>query len=204
MIAAPLTDSKGHPMRRCARSIAGVAIGLGLALATFARGDEALPGPKVGDTAKEFELTSLSGDSVKLSTLTASSPVVLVVLRGYPGYQCPVCTKQYGAFLAKADAFKAAGAQVAFVYPGPADQLKERAKEFVKGKDYPAHFNLLLDPDFKFTNDYGLRWDAKGETAYPSTFVIGKDGKITFAKVSKTHGGRAEVAEVVKALEATK
>jgi hypothetical protein len=40
------------------------------------------------------------------------------------------------------------------------------------------------------------------ETAYPSTFVIGTDGKVRFAKFSGTHGGRASVEEVMSALEA--
>ena len=116
--------------------------------------------PKVGDEAKDFELTAIGGEKVKLSKLAEKGPVVLVVLRGYPGYQCPLCTKQVGELIGKADEFKKAGAQVVFVYPGPADKLKEKADEFVKGKDYPNHFHILLDPDYAFTNAYGLRWDA--------------------------------------------
>ena len=158
--------------------------------------------PKVGQEAKDFELASLGGgDAVKLSKLTETGPVVLVVLRGYPGYQCPLCTRQFGELLGKAEAFKKAGAQVVFVYPGPANKLKEHASEFVKGKDYPDHFHFLLDPDYKFTNAYGLRWDAKNETAYPSTFVIDAKRKVTFAMISTTHGDRSKVASVLKALE---
>ncbi|HEY1189287.1 MAG TPA: peroxiredoxin family protein [Gemmata sp.] len=158
--------------------------------------------PKVGDEAKDFELGALGGGKVKLSKLTGSGPVVLVVLRGYPGYQCPICSRQFGDFLSQADAFKKAGAQVVFVYPGPAEKLAEKAGEFVKGKDYPAHFSVLLDPDYTFTNAYGLRWDAKNETAYPSAFVLDAKRKVLFAQVSKTHGGRVKVADALKALGA--
>ncbi|MBX9579051.1 MAG: peroxiredoxin family protein [Gemmataceae bacterium] len=158
--------------------------------------------PAVGDQAKDFELTALGGDAVKLSKLTEAGPVVLVVLRGYPGYQCPLCTRQAGEFLGKADEFKAAGAKVVLVYPGPAEKLKERAGEFVKGKDYPDHFQLLLDPDYTFTTAYGLRWDAKNETAYPATFVLDGKRAVRFAKVSTGHGDRAKVADVLKALAA--
>jgi hypothetical protein len=59
--------------------------------------------PAVGDTARDFELTGLGGDKVKLSTFTADGTVVLVVLRGWPGYQCPICTRQSAGFMAKAD-----------------------------------------------------------------------------------------------------
>ena len=158
--------------------------------------------PAVGAEAPDFELMSIGGEKVKLSKLTEKGPVVLVVLRGYPGYQCPLCTKQVGELIGKADEFKKAGAQVVFVYPGPADKLKEKADEFVKGKDYPAQFTLLLDPDYTFTNAYGLRWDAKNETAYPSTFVLDGKRKVTFAKVSTTHGDRSKVADVLAAVGA--
>ena len=157
-------------------------------------------GPKVGDEAKDFELAALGGEEVKLSKVTGGGPVVLVVLRGYPGYQCPICTRQFAEFRGKADEFKKAGAQVLFVYPGPADGLKDKAAEFVKGKDYPAHFTILLDPDYAFTNAYGLRWDAKNETSYPSTFVIDGKRKVTFAKVSTTHGDRAKADDVLAKL----
>jgi thioredoxin-dependent peroxiredoxin len=160
------------------------------------------PGPKVGDEAKEFELTALGGKEQKLSELVKDGSLVLVVLRGYPGYQCPLCSRQAAGFLSKADEFKKAGVRVAFIYPGPSKQLQDKAGEFVKGKDYPDHFQILLDPDYSFTKNYGLRWDEKGETAYPSTFVIGKNRQVTFAKVSTTHGGRVDAAEALKAVAA--
>ncbi len=184
-------------MFRSFRIVLGLVVGLGGAVAVARAAD---PGPKVGEEAKDFELTALGGKATKLSALLKDGPVVLVVLRGNPGYQCPICTKQFGEFVGKGDAFKKAGAQVVFVYPGPSDKLKEKADEFVKGKDYPAHFTFLIDPDYAFTNAYGLRWDAKNETAYPSTFIIEKSRKVSFAKVSTTHGGRAPAADALKAL----
>ncbi len=72
----------------------------------------------------------------------------------------------------------------------------------MKGKNYSVHFILLLDPDYTFTKAYNLRWDAKNETAYPSTFVVDKKMKVTFAKVSKEHGDRAKTADVLKSLAA--
>lgn len=176
-------------------TVVGMCVALGMSSATAAD-----PGPKVGDEVKDFELPVLGGKTAKLSDLVKDGPVVLVVLRGNPGYQCPICTTQFAWFRKNAEDFKAAGVKVFFVYPGPSDMLKEKASEFVRGKDYPDHFIFLLDPDYTFTTAYGLRWDAKNETAYPSTFVIGKDRKVTFAKVSTTHGGRVPAADVLKVL----
>ena len=156
--------------------------------------------PAVGEKALDFELKSLAGETVQLAKLIEEGPVVVVALRGYPGYQCPLCSKQFGSFLDKAEEFAKSKAQVVFIYPGPADKLKERADEFIKGRDFPDYFHLLLDPDYKFTTSYGIHWDEPKETAYPSTFVINGEQKVTFAKVSKTHGGRSKVEDVLKVL----
>jgi len=56
-----------------------------------------------------------------------------------------------------APAFSNAKARVLFVYPGPADIVQTKAEEFTMDKNLPAHFEMLLDPDFAFTNLYGLR-----------------------------------------------
>ena len=92
------------------------------------------------------------------------------------------------------------GPVVLMVYPGPSKGLQEHAAEFVSGKTLPADFHMLIDPDYTFTNAYDLRWEAKNETAYPSTFVIGKDRKVLFSKISKSHGDRAAAEDVLKAL----
>lgn len=157
--------------------------------------------PQVGLPAPDFTLRRLDGAPIQLATLREQGPVVVLVLRGYPGYQCPICNRQVGQFLTKADQFAAAQANVVMIYPGPAAGLQEHAAEFVTGKTLPDRFHLLLDPDYNFTIAYGLRWDAPNETAYPSTFVVDQSGVIKFAKISRTHGDRSSVAEVLAVLQ---
>jgi peroxiredoxin len=156
--------------------------------------------PPVGQKAPDFSLTSVSGTTVKLSELNASSPVVLVVLRGFPGYQCPFCQRQVQDFVDKAQQFSDAGFQVVFVYPGPADTAQGKAGEFLQNKSFPPTFHMLVDPGYQFTELYGLRWDAPKETAYPATFLIDRSGVVYFAKVAKMHGGRTSAAEVIELL----
>lgn len=43
--------------------------------------------PKPGSRAPDFTLKMIGGKPVRLASLTARSPTVLVVLRGFPGYQ---------------------------------------------------------------------------------------------------------------------
>ena len=156
--------------------------------------------PKVGATAEEFRLKDIDGEEQELARLVERGPVVVVVLRGNPGYQCPICSKQVGEFLKRKDDFRRANATVLLVYPGPSADLTLKAKEFKKGKDYPEHFLLVTDPDYAFTNAYGLRWDAPGETAKPATFVVDAERNVRFAKISDSHGGRASAAEALKAI----
>ena len=153
--------------------------------------------PDVKDKAPDFTLNNLQGKPVRLSEETAKGTVVLIVLRGYPGYQCPLCNRQVQEFIKSGPAFAETGAHLLFVYPGPAD----KAEDFLKDKMLPAHFTLVLDPDYAFTNLYSPRWDAPTETAYPSTFIINKSGVVTFAKVSHAHGGRTTPAEILAHLK---
>lgn len=156
--------------------------------------------PAVGDKAPDFALSTMQGKKVRLSEATAKTPVVLVMLRGYPGYQCPLCNQQVHDFLKNAQGFADAKVRVILVYPGPPENLGARAAEFVADKPLPEHFDLLLDPGYEFTNLYGLRWDAPNETAYPSTFLVDQKGVVFFSKISKTHGGRTKAAELIEVL----
>ena len=59
----------------------------------------------------------------------------------------------------------------------------------------------MTDPDYTFTNAYGLRWDAPNETSYPSTFVVDRTSIVRFAQISNAHDGRAKASDVVTALK---
>lgn len=159
--------------------------------------------PKVGDAAPDFTLSGLDGSSAQLSSLAAKDRVVLIVLRGWPGYQCPLCTQQVHDLVTGASDLRKRHVKMVFVYPGPADALKEHAMEFLKNKDWPKDWVFLVDPNYTMVNSYGLRWDAKNETAYPSTFIIERGGKVQFAKISKEHGGRVTRTDLLRALDAS-
>jgi peroxiredoxin len=104
-------------------------------------------------------------------------------------------------FFGKADEFRAAGANVVMIYPGSAELVQAKAEEFVTGKTIPEGFHFVVDPDLKIVNQYALRWNAPNETAYPSTFVIGRDGIIKFEKISHSHGDRSSAPEVLELLK---
>ena len=178
-----------------------VATPAGAAFAQVAPGET----PEMGTEAPEVALSTPEGKVVKLSALTAKGPVVLVVLRGYPGAQSPECQKQVRDFKANADKFRAEHIELLLVYPGPADEVSAKAREFLKAEGpLPANFHLVVDPDYKMTTRYGLRWDAPKETAYPSTFVIAPDGEVRWRKTSREHGDRTTADEVLAAIAKVK
>ena len=154
--------------------------------------------PSVGDKAADFTLRALDSATVQLSKEVAKGdPIVLVVLRGWPGYQCPFCTRQFGDYAANAKRFEDSGARVFFIYPGPGEGLREHAETFTASRTMSKAFRVLLDPDYAYTNAYGLRWNAPQETAYPSTFVVDGNGVVTFAQTSQTHGDRVTAETVL-------
>lgn len=65
--------------------------------------------PAIGEKAPDFKLSTPEGKTVQLSEVEAKGPVVLVVLRGYPGYQCPYCNRQVQDFIQKSQGFAEAG-----------------------------------------------------------------------------------------------
>jgi peroxiredoxin Q/BCP len=154
--------------------------------------------PAVGAKAPDFTLSTPTGKAITLSTEQRGHDLVLVILRGFPGYQCPYCVKQVHDFTDHASDFKAKNTRVLLVYPGPPADLDQHAKEFLeKQAELPANVVLVTDPDYKVTNLYGLRWDAPHETAYPSTFVLDRKGTVVFEKISHSHGDRLSAQDAL-------
>jgi peroxiredoxin Q/BCP len=126
-----------------------------------------------GKPAPDFELTSDSGETVRLSSLRGK-PVVLYF---YPKDDTPGCTKQACGIRDAYGEFERAGAVVLGVSP-------DDESSHVKFKEkYALPFTLLADPGHEVADEYGV-W---GEKKYMgrsyigvnrSTFVIGEDGTV--------------------------
>ena len=129
-----------------------------------------------GKAAPDFELTSDTGDTVRLSDLRGK-PVVLYF---YPKDDTPGCTTQACGIRDAYGEFERAGAVVLGVSPdGERSHAKFRDK-------YELPFPLLADEGHEVAERYGV-W---GERSYMgktymgirrSTFVIGEDGTLAKA-----------------------
>lgn len=157
--------------------------------------------PAVGAKAPNFTLSTPTGKAVEMSKELRGHQLVLVVLRGFPGYQCPYCVRQVHDFVEHATDFAAKNVKVLLVYPGPPADLDQHAKDFLsKQAESPANIILVTDPDYTMTNAYGLRWDAPHETAYPSTFILDKNRTVLFEKISHSHADRSSAQDALDQL----
>ncbi len=173
---------------------------------TSASAEKIAKGPKEGAVIEDFSGITMNGAPFQLSKHIEKGSVVLIMLRGFPGYQCPVCSTQVAGYIAKAEEFeKQKNTPVIFIYPGEVKNLDKKAKEFTvpleEKQDLPANFIFVIDSDYKITNQLGLRWKAPDETAYPAAFVIDHKGYIQYAKVSDDHHGRATAEEILEFLD---
>ena len=131
-----------------------------------------------GQEAPDFELTSDTGERVRLSQFRGK-PVVLYF---YPRDDTPGCTKQACAIRDSYDDFTERGAVVLGVSPDEeSSHVKFKAK-------HGLPFTLLADPDHEVAELYGVWGERKymGRTYMGierSTFLVDEDGRV--AKVMR-------------------
>ena len=129
-----------------------------------------------GKPAPDFELTSDTGETVKLSDLRGKQ----VVLYFYPKDDTPGCTTQACGIRDAYGEFEREGAVVLGVSPDD-----ERSHVKFK-KKYELPFTLLADTDHAVSEDYGV-WGEKSfagkkyQGITRSTFVIAEDGTVKSA-----------------------
>jgi len=139
-----------------------------------------------GTLAPDFELTSDTGERVKLSELRGK-PVVLYF---YPKDDTPGCTTEACEFRDAYDVFRERGAEVLGVSP---DDVTSHEKFKTK---YQLPFTLLADPEHEVAEKYGVWGERKfaGKTYMGinrSTFVIDADGKVARAMLGIKPAGHA-------------
>jgi peroxiredoxin len=155
----------------------------------------------VGDRVIDFELPVVGGEEyLSLRDEYEQGAVVVIVLRGYPGDQCPVCRGQVRSLANRAKGLAQQAHRVILVYPGEGTLLKRHAEQFMGSRSLPQPLVLVRDDEMKMVASWGLRWRAHRETAYPATYIIDRNGRIRWKKVSESHAGRSTVEEILKEL----
>lgn len=176
-------------------------LGCGITACAGENDDDTVKQLEVGDRAIEFDLPVVGGEEyLSLREQYKQGPVVVVVLRGYPGYQCLLCSRQVASLSNRAATLGKHAQRVILVYPGAASMLEQHAEQFMGARSLPEPLVIVRDEGMEMVAQWGLRWDAINETAYPATFVIDRNGRVRWSKVSQSHAGRSTVEEILKEL----
>ncbi len=183
------------------RSVVFGAVALATAATLIAAPPQNKSRPAVGEKAPDFDLPIVGEDGfIELSDQYDQGAVVVIVLRGYPGYQCPICSQQVSSLANRAKALRQQAHRVILVYPGDGSSLERKAEQFLGSRSLPDPLVLVRDQDMKLVDRWGLRWKKTRETAYPATYVIDSNGRIRWSKVSDSHAGRSSVEEILREL----
>lgn len=170
---------------------------------------------KTGDRAPDFFLPDIFGMPVRLAEVLRDNKAVLVFYRG--GW-CPFCSLQLRQYQAMAEAFEGYGAKIIAISPEVPDRTAT-AKEKEE-----LNIRVLTDANNLVAREYTqmLKYEGRsieklkeigidlseinqsqsGEVPVPAVFVIGKDGRVLFAR---SEGGdykkRVHPDEILTVLE---
>lgn len=164
--------------------------------------DDADANAAVADGGFPQAFVDADGLPVDLATYRGSK-LVVVVLRGVPraegGAFCPSCLAQAGSLAANRAEFDRRQVQVLVLFPGSAERLGEflqTARRQTPGE--PAvTYKMLLDRDGVACDRLGIRADL----AKPSTYVLDRRGRVTYAYVGATTTDRPSVKAILAQLD---
>ena len=174
-------------------------------------------GLEVGAKAPQINATDIEGNKFNLEESLSSGPVVLVFYRG--GW-CPYCSLQLRKLeLEVLPKVKRAGGKLVAISVDKLDSaLKLKKKDELSMtilSDPQAEILKAYDADFKVPDELVEKYIKKykidleahsGEKhhiiAVPAVYVVNKNNKVTFSYVNEDYKVRAQVEDIVKAIEA--
>lgn len=170
----------------------------------------------VGDKAPNFTLKNALNKSVTLYDELKKGPVVLIWYRG--GW-CPYCNLTLHALQENLPAFEKENATLIALTPEVPD------KSLSTSEKHELKFNVLSDLGnkigkeygivFKLTNDvadiyqtsfdlHGFNGDESNELPLGATYIINKEGIVTYAFLDPDYRNRAEPATIIENLKKLK
>lgn len=175
-------------------------------------------GLKVGDQAPDFSAVDLHDNVFSLNDALDKGPVVLIF---YRGQWCPFCNKHLKKLEQSLDRIYEKGASVVAISPEKSEFLKRTADKT------KASFSLLYDEEYKIAEAFDVAFrptkferaiynkilkadlknahsDESQQLPIPATFIIGKDGKITWRHFDPDYKKRSTVEDILENLSSKK
>ena len=170
---------------------------------------------KVGVRGPEFRLLDHRGEAISSADLLSHGALVVSFFRGR---WCPFCVAQLEAMSFILPAIKSAGASLVAVSPQSVKQ------SFFMADQHKLGFPLLSDSGNKIATGFGLTYsvpeeqraiykrafvnvpfvneDASWTLPIPATFVLDRQGIITYMSANEDYTQRPEPADILRALPA--
>lgn len=171
---------------------------------------------KAGDMLAPFTLGDATGRQVSLASLLTDGPAVLVF---YRGAWCPYCNIMLTAYAAElAPALRERGVALAAISPQTPDGSLTVAQR------HELEFPVLSDPGLAVARPLGIVFNTtedvratqqsigldvaavngsdSAELPMPTVLVVSPDGTIAFADVRPDYTSRAEVPDILAAVDA--
>jgi peroxiredoxin len=168
---------------------------------------------KVGAHAPEFRLLDHRGEAISSGDLLSHGPLVVVFFRGR---WCPFCVAQVEAVNFILPAIKSGGASLVAISPQSVKQ------SFFMVDQHKLGFPLLSDSGNKIATGFGLTYsvpeeqraiykrafvnlpfvneDASWTLPIPATFVLDRQGIITYMSANEDYTQRPEPPDILRAL----
>jgi len=169
---------------------------------------------KVGEKAPLFSGVDNNGKKLNLKSLLKDHSSVIVLF--YRGQWCPVCMKELKAMQDSLPMLTAKGAAVVAVTPesdlaiGATISKTNATFPIVHDKEYKIMkmfgVNIVVDQaTLDLMHKYRVDMDANNGNndhvlPIPATFIIGKNGKITYIHFDQSYKNRASVSQILAAL----
>jgi peroxiredoxin len=180
------------------------------AVAELKAGGLANRAPGVGVSAPAFELKDHTGKLISSAALLSRGPLVVCFIRGR---WCPFCVGQMEAMNLIAPEIQQAGASLIAISPQTVQQ------SFFMHDQHKLKFPLLSDaansvarqfglvykvPDYQqemykraFVNLAHTNGDETWELPIPATFILERDGTVTFASTNEDYTERPEPFDIL-------
>ena len=172
-------------------------------------------GLDVGVKAPEFSAIDQNGKIFKLSDQLRTGPVVVVF---YRGFWCPVCNRHLSKLQDSLVFIEAMGATVVAISPEKPEYLEKMANQT------GAKFRLLYDDSYHISDAYDVTFrpgkgtlilynvfagadlkethsDDSERLPIPATYIIDKNGIITWRQFDPNYKKRSSVKDILKALK---
>lgn len=168
---------------------------------------------QVGDVAPNFTLQNAVGESVELSKILETGPVVLTWYRG--GW-CPYCNITLHQLQLELPNFKAEDATLIALTPElPDSSISTSEKHELEfevlsdvgnqvAKEYGVVFKLTDEVAENYNNNFDLNaynGDKSNELPLAATYIINTDGEIVYAFLDADYRNRAEPAVLTQKLK---